>query len=58
MSVHDDMARHYADVSGDYSEHHFTLEAARRSGFDAPILHGLCTMALCRASGEQVGRRW
>ena len=24
-----------------------TAEAARRSGFDRPFLHGLCTMALC-----------
>lgn len=47
VRVNDDMVRHYADVSGDYSEHHFTVEAARRSGFDAPFLHGLCTMALC-----------
>ncbi len=47
VPVRDDMVRHYADVSGDHSEHHFTVEAARRSGFDAPILHGLCTMALC-----------
>jgi acyl dehydratase len=41
------MAHRYAQVSGDYSEHHFSVEGARRSGFDAPFLHGLCTMALC-----------
>ncbi len=41
------MARRYAEVSGDFSEHHFDLEAARRSGFEGPFLHGLCTMALC-----------
>jgi acyl dehydratase len=41
------MARRYAEVSGDFSAHHFDAEAARRSGFDAPFLHGLCTMALC-----------
>ena len=40
-------ARRYADVSGDWSPHHFETEAARRSGFDRPFLHGLCTMALC-----------
>jgi len=42
-----DMARRYADVSGDWSGHHFDLDAARRSGFDRLFLHGLCTMALC-----------
>ncbi len=41
------MARRYAEVSGDYSDHHFSVEGARRSGFEAPFLHGLCTMALC-----------
>jgi acyl dehydratase len=41
------MARRYAELSGDFSEHHFSVEAARRSGFEAPFLHGLCTMALC-----------
>jgi acyl dehydratase len=41
------MARRYAQVSGDYSDHHFSVEGARRSGFEAPFLHGLCTMGLC-----------
>jgi acyl dehydratase len=42
-----DMARRYGQVSGDFSEHHFDVEAARRSGYEGPFLHGLCTMALC-----------
>jgi acyl dehydratase len=42
-----DMARQYGQVSGDFSEHHFDAEAARRSGYEGPFLHGLCTMALC-----------
>ena len=42
-----DMVRRYAEISGDFSEHHFDVEAARRSGFAGPFLHGLCTMALC-----------
>jgi acyl dehydratase len=42
-----DMVRRYAEVSGDFSDHHFDVEAARRSGFAGPFLHGLCTMALC-----------
>jgi acyl dehydratase len=47
VSIDDVMARRYADVSGDFSDHHFSVEGARRSGFEAPFLHGLCTMALC-----------
>jgi acyl dehydratase len=41
------MVRRYAELSGDFSDHHFDVEAARRSGFAGPFLHGLCTMALC-----------
>jgi acyl dehydratase len=47
VDVDTDMARRYAQVSGDWSDHHFDMAAARRSGFDRPFLHGLCTMALC-----------
>jgi acyl dehydratase len=47
VDVDPDMARRYAEVSGDWSDHHFSVEGARRSGFDRPFLHGLCTMALC-----------
>ena len=41
------MARRYAEVSGDFAAHHFDAEAARRSGFPGVFIHGLCTMALC-----------
>jgi acyl dehydratase len=55
VSIDDVMARRYAEVSGDYSDHHFSVEGARRSGFEAPFLHGLCTMALCaRAAAKTV----
>ena len=47
VDVDADMARQYAEVSGDWSAHHFDLAAARQSGFDRLFLHGLCTMALC-----------
>jgi acyl dehydratase len=47
IRVDAEIARRYADVSGDHSEHHFTAVGARRSGYAAPFLHGLCTMALC-----------
>ena len=46
-TVDDDMPRRYAEVSGDWSAHHFDVAAAQRSGFANPFLHGLCTMALC-----------
>jgi acyl dehydratase len=55
VSIDDVMARRYAELSGDYSDHHFSVEGARRSGFEAPFLHGLCTMALCaRAATKTV----
>lgn len=47
VDVDADMARQYAEVSGDWSPHHFDAAAARQSGFDRVFLHGLCTMALC-----------
>lgn len=48
------MAHRYAEVSGDWSAHHFELEAARASGTDRPFLHGLCTMALCAEAAVAV----
>jgi acyl dehydratase len=54
-SIDDVMARRYADVSEDYSDHHSSVEKARRSGFEAPFSHGLCTMTLCaRAATKTV----
>ena len=47
VMVDAEMARMYADVSQDFSAHHFDLDAARDSGFDRLFLHGLCTMGLC-----------
>ena len=40
-------AHRYAEVSGDWSAHHFDLEVARAAGFDFVFAHGLCTMAIC-----------
>jgi hypothetical protein len=37
----------YAEVSGDWSPHHFDIEAARAAGFEFVFAHGLCTMAIC-----------
>ena len=43
----DQMAHRYADVSGDWSAHHFDVDAARAAGFGFVFSHGLCTMAIC-----------
>ncbi len=48
------MADRYAELSGDWSAHHFDAEAARRSGADGPFLHGFCTMALCARAFSEV----
>lgn len=40
-------AHRYAEVSGDWSEHHFDIDAAHAAGFDFVFAHGLCTMAIC-----------
>jgi acyl dehydratase len=42
-----DQPTRYAEVTNDWSAHHFDLDAARGSGFDYLFAHGLCTMALC-----------
>ncbi len=47
IDVDEEMARRYAEVSGDWTAHHFDVEAARQSGFDRTFLHGLCTIGLC-----------
>ncbi len=47
ISSDEGMPQRYAEVSSDWSGHHFTVEAARGSGFDRRFLHGLCTMGLC-----------
>jgi acyl dehydratase len=55
LQVDHDLARRYAEVSGDWSAHHFDVAAARATGADRVFLHGLCTMALCaRAVTELV----
>jgi acyl dehydratase len=45
--IDDDVARRYADVSGDWADHHFDIDAARASGSDFVFTHGLYTMAVC-----------
>jgi acyl dehydratase len=45
--VDHDIARRYAEVSNDWSAHHFDRAAAQRAGADDVFAHGLCTMAMC-----------
>jgi acyl dehydratase len=47
LLVDDDIAQRYGEVSGDWSAHHFELDAATASGVDFLFAHGLCTMAMC-----------
>jgi len=47
VRIDEAMVERYAKVTGDYSDHHFDVEAAKRSGMEDVFLHGLCTMALC-----------
>jgi acyl dehydratase len=42
-----DTPTRYAEVSNDWSAHHFDLDAARGAGVDYLFAHGLCTMAMC-----------
>jgi acyl dehydratase len=57
-----DIARRYAEVSNDWSAHHFDRAAAQRAGADDVFAHGLCTMAMCaqfavqRVAGGDPGR--
>jgi acyl dehydratase len=45
--IDEQMPQRYAEVSGDWSNHHFDIDAARAAGFDFVFTHGLCTMAVC-----------
>ena len=50
-------ATRYAEVSNDWSAHHFDLETARKAGVDYLFAHGLCTMAMCTQAAVGHGRR-
>ncbi|WP_375482150.1 MaoC/PaaZ C-terminal domain-containing protein [uncultured Mycobacterium sp.] len=44
--IDEQVAHRYAEVSADWSAHHFDIDAARASGYDFLFAHGLCTMAI------------
>ena len=54
IDVDEEMARRYAEVSGDWTAHHFDVEAATQSGFERTFLHGLCTIGLCTQGVAQL----
>jgi acyl dehydratase len=51
-----DMAERYAAWSGDENPIHLDARAAGAAGFRAPILHGLCTLALATISAPHDDR--
>jgi acyl dehydratase len=40
------MTKAYAEVTDDWSAHHFDVDAARAAGSERVFLHGLCTLAI------------
>jgi acyl dehydratase len=42
-----DQARRYAEASGDFTPIHLDASAAAKAGHPGPILHGICTLAMC-----------
>ncbi|MFN8025428.1 MAG: MaoC/PaaZ C-terminal domain-containing protein [Acidimicrobiia bacterium] len=46
QSVDGAMTKAYAEVTNDWSAHHFDLDAARTAGVERVFLHGLCTLAI------------
>ncbi len=44
--VDGEMTKAYAEVTDDWSAHHFDVEAARTAGVERVFLHGLCTLAI------------
>ena len=46
VEIAPDQMERYAEASGDNNPIHLDRAAARRAGLRAPILHGMCTMAM------------
>jgi acyl dehydratase len=49
-----DVATRYAEVSNDWSAHHFDLASARNAGVDYLFAHGLCVMAMCTQAAVEL----
>ena len=46
ITITEEKIKQYAFLSGDFNPIHLSQEAAERSGFKAPIAHGMLTMGL------------
>lgn len=55
IALPDEIAWRYADAARDYSPYTLDAEAARAKGFPAPILHGMCTLALASRAVVDLG---
>jgi acyl dehydratase len=44
--IEPDQTRRYADAARDYSDYTMDAEAARAKGFEAPLVHGMLTLAI------------
>lgn len=55
LALPDDIAWRYADAARDYSTYTLDAEAAKAKGFPAPILHGMCTLALASRAVVDLG---
>jgi acyl dehydratase len=45
-----DQTRRYADAARDYSDYTMSAEAARAKGLEAPLVHGMLTMAMASSA--------
>lgn len=55
LALPDDQAWRYAEAARDYSTYTLDAEAAKAKGFPAPILHGMCTLALASRAVVDIG---
>jgi acyl dehydratase len=46
MALDADQTRRYADAARDYSDYTLSAEAARSKGLEAPLVHGMLTLAM------------
>ena len=53
FTITSEMVRKYAILSGDFNAIHLDANEAERSGFKAPIAHGMLTMALSQSLANE-----
>ena len=55
VALPDDQAARYAEAARDYSAYTLDAEAAKAKGLPAPMLHGMCTLAIASRAVVEVG---